>query len=182
MPGSDQREQFPLQAARTRRFSLGVPRNFAISDDGSRIAFLRARAGGDPTTDLWVLDLPGGEERLAAAAESAGAADRELPPEERDRRERSREASDGIVRFSADRGLQRAVFDLNGALHVVDLTTGATRPLPAAGAAVDPRIDPTGSRVAYVSGGALHVVDTAGDGDAVLLRPEGPDVTYGLAE
>lgn len=177
-----ERDRYPLQAARTRRFSLGVPRSFAISEDGSRIAFLRARAGDDPLTDLWVIDLPGGQERLAAAADATGGVDGELPAEERDRRERSREASNGIVRFSADRRLERAVFDINGALYVADLAAGATRPLAAASSAVDPRISPTGSRVAYVSAGALHVVDAGGDPDVLLLEPEGIDITYGLAE
>ena len=175
-------ELFPLQQARTRRFSLGVPRNVAISEDGMRVAFLRARAGDDPYTELWVLDLPGGAERRVAGGGESDALDAEIPAEERSRRERSREASSGIVRFSADRSLRRAVFDLNGALHVVDLSTGTSRRLETAASPVDPRIDPTGARVAYVSAGSLHVVDTEGENDRVLLQPEGRDITYGLAE
>ena len=178
----DARELFPLQQARTRRFSLGVPRNIAISEDGMRVAFLRARAGDDPYTELWVLDLPDGTERRVAGAGAADGADAEIPAEERSRRERSREASIGIVRYSADRGLRRAVFDVNGALHIADLSIGTTRRLETAASPVDPRIDPTGSRVAYVSGGALHVVDTDGGNDRLLLTPEGGDITYGLAE
>ena len=178
----DARELFPLQQARTRRFTLGVPRNIAISEDGTRVAFLRARAGDDPYTELWVLDLPDGTERRVAGDDAADGSDAELPVEERSRRERSREASTGIVRYSADPSLRRAVFDLNGALHVVDLSTGTSRRLETAASAVDPRIDPTGSRVAYVSAGALHVVDIDGGNDRVLLQPEGPDITYGLAE
>lgn len=122
--GGDPRERFPLQEARTRRFSLGVPRNIAISDHGRRVAFLRARAGDDPRTDLWVLDLPGGAERVVARAEIGDAPDSEIPDEERSRRERSREASSGIVRFSGDRDLDRAVVDLGGAIHIVDLSAG----------------------------------------------------------
>ena len=182
MTAVDARELFPLQQARTRRFSLGVPRNIAISEDGMRVAFLRARAGDDPYTELWVLDLPDGEERRVAAAGEADGSDGEIPLEERSRRERSREASTGIVRYSADRNLRRAVFDLHGALHIVDLSTGTSRSLETAASPVDPRIDPTGTRVAYVSAGALHVVDTDGGNDRVLLEPEGHDVSYGLAE
>jgi dipeptidyl-peptidase-4 len=36
--------------------------------------------------------------------------------------------------------------------------------------------------VAYVTGGALRVVGIDGRGDRALIEPEGPDVTYGLAE
>ena len=56
---------FPRQYARTRRFTLGQPRSFHIARDGSRVAFLRSKAGDDPTTCLWVLDLTTGKERLA---------------------------------------------------------------------------------------------------------------------
>ena len=46
-------ESFPRQQARTRRFTLGVPRSFRISPDGSRVAFLRSKTGTDPVTCLW---------------------------------------------------------------------------------------------------------------------------------
>lgn len=180
----EQRDRFLLQASRTRRFSLGVPRGFNISDDGSRVAFLRARAGDDPITDLWLLDVAGGAgERLVAEAPRLPAsADGGIPAEERARRERAREAAMGIVRFSADRALRRGVFDVAGAIHLVDFDTAATQRLPVAEPAIDPRMDPSGARVAYVSAGALHVVDATAAADRTLLRPEHAGVTYGLAE
>jgi len=54
--------------------------------------------------------------------------------------------------------------------------------VPAAGAAIDPRIDPTGRRVAYVTGGALHVTELADGTGRLLAAPEHDDVSYGLAE
>ena len=53
-------ESFPRQEARTRRFTLGVPRSFRISPDGSRVAYLRTKGGGDPVTCLWMLDVESG--------------------------------------------------------------------------------------------------------------------------
>ena len=47
-------ENFPRQQARTRNFTLGLPRSFQISPDGERVAFLRSRGGGDPVNCLWV--------------------------------------------------------------------------------------------------------------------------------
>ena len=180
----EERDRFLYQASRTRRFSLGVPRGFTISDDGSRVAFLRTRAGDDPVTALWLIDLAGGDgEHLVAEAPSlAIASDDGIPAEERSRRERAREAATGIVRFSTDRGLHRAVFDVAGAVYIADVDTGVTQRLPVAEPAVDPRIDPTGSHVAYVCTGALRVVDVAGGNDRAVLSPEHADVTYGLAE
>ena len=50
----------------------------------------------------------------------------------------------------------------------------------------EPRIDPTGHRVAYVTDGALHVVElgseTGPDQDRVLAAPEHANVAYGLPE
>jgi dipeptidyl-peptidase 4 len=48
---------FPRQSARTRRFTLGAPRGFQVSPDGSRVVFLRSRGGTDPVTCLWALDV-----------------------------------------------------------------------------------------------------------------------------
>jgi len=66
-------ESFPRQQARTRRFTLGVPRAFQISPDGQRIMFLRSKAGGDPVTCLWELNLASGEEWLVADPRALGA-------------------------------------------------------------------------------------------------------------
>ena len=82
-------ESFPRQQARTRRFTLGLPRSFQISPAGDRVAFLRSRAGDDPVTCLWVLDVASGDERLAAdprALSGEDSGDDDLPPEERARR------------------------------------------------------------------------------------------------
>jgi dipeptidyl-peptidase 4 len=174
---------FPRQQARTRRFSLGVPRNFVIAPDGGRVVFLRTRSGTDPTTCLWQVDTDGGAERLVVDPSGlVRGADDEVPAEERMRRERAREASGGIVRFSTNREATRVAFDVAGRIYVVDLLAGGATELPASGRAIDPRIDPTGSVVAYVEAGALHVVQVDGGGPRALLSPENDDVTYGLAE
>ena len=57
---------FPRRHARTQRFTLGAPRAFTVAPDGSRVAFLRSGSGTDRANSLWVLDVPSGEERLAA--------------------------------------------------------------------------------------------------------------------
>ncbi|MFI0261615.1 prolyl oligopeptidase family serine peptidase [Streptomyces sp. NPDC017056] len=182
---------FPRQHARTQRFSLGSPRGFAVAPDGSRVAFLRSRTGTDRANLLWVLDLDEGREYAAAdpAALLAGA-DEELPAEERARRERTREGSSGVVGYAVDAAVELAAFTLSGRLFTAELRAGTARELPVPGPVVDPRPAPDGRHVAYVSQGALRVVpaDAAGGdgdgapGDRALAGPEGPDVTWGLAE
>src|ERR1700761_7410362 len=107
-------ESFPRQQARTRGFRLGVPRAFQVSPDGTRVAFLRSRAGDDPVTCLWETDVATGTERLVADPRTLGADDENLPPEERARRERVRETAAGIVAYATDRGGDLAVFALSG--------------------------------------------------------------------
>ncbi|MFO7398436.1 MAG: prolyl oligopeptidase family serine peptidase [Actinomycetales bacterium] len=175
-------ESFPRLHAKTRRFTLGVPRDFTISPAGDRVLFLRTRSGTDPVTCLWELDVATGEERLIADPRTLGADEENLPPEERARRERKREAAGGVVAYATDERAGKAVFALSGEIHLADLATGEVRRLATAGPAVDPRLDPQGARVSYVTGGALHVIDLATGADTVLAEPESDTVTYGLAE
>ncbi len=177
---------FPRQLARTQRFSLGVPHDFVIAPDGSRVAFLRSQSGTDPMTCLWVRDTGTGAERLVVDPRALLAGGTEtLSPEERARRERTRQAAGGVVAFATDDEVRIAVFALSGRLFAADLTErdgSGVRELPAAGPVLDPHPDPTGARVGYVTGGALHVIGIDGTGDRVLASPEAENVTYGLAE
>jgi dipeptidyl-peptidase 4 len=174
---------FPRQFARTQRFSLGVPRSFTVAPDGSRVLFLRSRAGDDPVTCLWELDVASGTERLVADPQTLlTGADEDVPAEERARRERSRQGAAGVVAYATDDVAAIAVFTLSGRLFAADLGPGTVTELPAAGPVIDPRPDPTGSHIAYVAAGALRVVRADGTGDRALAEPDGPDVTYGLAE
>jgi len=161
-------ESFPRQEARTRRFTLGVPRAFRISPDGTRVAFLRTQSGDDAVTCLWLLDVGSGTERLVADPRALGGDEADLPPEERARRERVREQAGGIVAYAADAGLTVAIFPWSGRVYAVDLThPGAiAHEVAVPGPALDPRPDPAGKRLAYVRAGGLRVasLDSAAGG------------------
>ncbi|MGV9358630.1 prolyl oligopeptidase family serine peptidase [Streptomyces misionensis] len=176
-------DSFPRRHARTQRFTLGAPRGFTVAPDGARVAFLRSSSGTDRANSLWVLDLPDGTERLVAdpAALLRGASE-QLSPEERARRERSREGGAGIVGHATDAAVELAAFALSGRLFTARLTTGETRELAVPAPVIDPRPAPDGRHVAYVAQGALRVVGADGEGDRALAEPETENVTYGLAE
>lgn len=171
---------FPRQLARTQRFSFGVPRSFTVSPDGERVFFLRSRGPEDPVSCLWLLQ--DGRERLLADPAALDTAPQGDPRAERTRRERARERSAGVVSYATDEAGTTALFPLGGRLWTVGAGEGAPRAVPAAGPAVDPRLDPAGRRAAYVTDGALHIVDLADGSDRLLLAPEGAGVTYGLPE
>ena len=165
-------DSFPRLQARTARFTLGRPRGFVVSPDGSRVVFLRSQGGTDRVTCLWSYDVKTGAETLLAdprallaiglGTDGLGTAD--LPASERARRERAREQAAGIVGYSTDSNAQLAAFALSGRLFVANLeraTPWSVVEIPVAGQVFDPRLDPTGRTVAYASGGALRVVDVA---------------------
>ena len=136
-------ESFPRQQARTRRFTLGVPRAFAVSPAGDRVTFLRSRSGTDPLTCLWLFDVGAGTERLIAdPAVLSLSGDEDLPPEEKRRRERVREQAGGIVSYAVDAAVRTAVFSLAGRVFAVDLVAarlagmGLEAPLECAAALV----------------------------------------------
>jgi dipeptidyl-peptidase-4 len=177
--GHHSRVDYPELAARTRRFSYGTPRAVSVSADGDRVVFLRSAGPEDPVDRLWVYDVGTGTERLIADPADLLATDRaELPAEERALRERLRLTAAGIGSYALDSAGAVAAFALAGRLYRADLRSGEVTHLPTSGSVVDPRLDPAGRRIAYVTGGKLHVVD--GGNDSLLAGEDG--VTWGLAE
>ncbi|MFC8713972.1 prolyl oligopeptidase family serine peptidase [Streptomyces sp. NPDC057197] len=176
-------DSFPRQHARTQRFTLGAPRAFTVAPDASRVVFLRSDSGTDRASSLRVLDLDGSGERVAADPRALlGGALEHLSPEERARRERTREGGAGIVGYATDKAVELASFALSGRLFTAGLRTGTVRELTVPGPVIDPRPAPDGRHVAYVAGGALRVVGAGGEDDRALAEPESETVTYGLAE
>jgi dipeptidyl-peptidase-4 len=173
---------FPRQYARTRRFSLGAPRNALVAPDGERILFLRSRGGDDPLTCLWCLEVASNDERLLVDPRQLDGLEGEVPQEELARRERLREQASGIVDYTADRPVTTVAFALSGRLWLANVESGEPREVAVGHPVLDPRPDPTGKLVAYVTGGALRVVGVDGRNSRALIEPEGPEVTYGLAE
>ncbi|MFB7088056.1 prolyl oligopeptidase family serine peptidase [Streptomyces sp. NPDC056296] len=176
-------DSFPKRHARTQRFTLGAPRSFTVAPDGSRVAFLRSGTGTDRANSLWILDTEEGGERVAADPRALlGGAEEHLSPEERARRERSREGGAGIVGYATDAAVELASFALSGRLFAAELRAGTARELPTPGPVIDPRPSPDGRHIAYVAQGALRVVGAEGDGDRALAEADAEGVTHGLAE
>ncbi|MFN0027901.1 MAG: prolyl oligopeptidase family serine peptidase [Acidimicrobiales bacterium] len=178
------RDRFPRDYAVTRRFSLGEPRNLAVAGNGRWVTFLRSRSGTDPVTCLWALDTRTGKERLVADPATLFDDRKELAKlndAERRRRERARESAEGITSYALDEAGEQACFAVAGHLFLVDVAKGKAAPLPAMGSVFDPRLDPAGTRVAYVSERALRVVGPLEE-DRKLAGEDNPEVSWGVAE
>jgi len=183
---SSEQISYPRQKARTRSFQCGRPRSFAIA--GSRVFFIRGAHGTDPAGSLWLLDLDAGPDASERCVVDVTALptqfDPDLPAAERARRERMREVTSGITAFSLDATGSRAAFAVNGTPYLLDLREPEVRvrALPSPGAVVDPRLDPTGTRVAAVIERGLQVIDVDAGTVAMLWAPQGPDESIGLAD
>lgn len=171
-----------------------------VANDGSRVVFLRSGGPEDPVDALWLLDVESGEERLVAdPAVLLGRDDvgDDLPAAERALRERQRLSAGGIGGYTIDPAARVAAFALAGRLFRADLVHGDVVEVAVAGPVLDPRPDPTGQRLAYITeappeGGThnvgaadravvqLRVVDS--DGTDSLLAGEDAGVTWGLPE
>ena len=178
-------ESFARQQARTRRFRLGAPANFAVSPCGTRVVFTRSGGGSDPVNRLMVVDvgLEDVAERVAADPSILLGAQESVPATELARRERLRITTAGITAYSTDAEMRTAAFALSGQVGIADLAGEREAVLlNVAGPAVDPQLDPTGQRVAWVANGALHAARIDGSESAVLASPDGEGVTWGLAD
>lgn len=180
-------DSYPRLAARTGRFTLGIPRSITVARDGSKVWFVRTPDGVTKTGLLFELDVATGLESLLADPRSLLDGDEDLPAEERARRERSRESGAGIVDYSVDDTGRWAAFALSGQIWAVHLgapkeSAQSVTALATTGTAIDPRVDPTGRHIAYVSSGELRVVSVTGREDRSLAAPESPTEAWGLAE
>jgi dipeptidyl-peptidase-4 len=173
---------FPRQRARTRSGTLGIARTFTVAPDGARVVFLRTKAGDDPVTCLWTLDVASGNEECRYDPREHGAAAAELTEAERARRERLRERAKGVTAHACDRNVNRAVFVDGGQLCLLDLHDGSLTTLPTEGVPDGPRLSPDGSRVGYVVDGALFVRAIDSGEPRELASDPDPDVHWGLAD
>ncbi|MFI5668548.1 prolyl oligopeptidase family serine peptidase [Streptomyces sp. NPDC051704] len=155
-------DDFLRLSASTGRFTYGAPRAFSFGDDGRLLWFLRSAGPTDAFDGLWVLDTATGAETRLADPRELSPEPGTLPLAERRLRERTRLVAAGIGSYALSGDGRSAVFPLYGRLYRVScegVAEGKAQPaeeVPAAGPALDPRLNSDGSRTAYVSGDALH--------------------------
>ncbi|MGH3629427.1 MAG: hypothetical protein ACRDRL_18565, partial [Sciscionella sp.] len=178
-------QSFAALQARTQRFTLGTPREFRVSPRGDRVLFLRSPSATEAPHALYSMDTATGTERRLVDPATLGVDEQDVPAEERARRERSRTQGGGVMGYACDVEFTVAAFMLAGRLYGLDLHTAQVSELAASRPVIDPRPDPTGRRVAYVCGGAVHLLDLTSGQDSVLAaraEDESEDVEWGLAE
>lgn len=176
-------ESYQRLAARTQRFTLGIPRNITVSDDGAKVWFVRTPDGTTPRGQLWEFDVESATETLLVdPLDLLSGGDEAVSDAEQARRERAREGTSGIVAFDVDPSRRWATFALSGRAYGVHLGARAVSELPTVDGVIDPRLDPRGRHVAYAAGGALRVVTLATKADRALAEPDSDTQVWGQAE
>ncbi len=177
--------------ARYPRPGMSGPRSARFTPDGTRLAYLYSTAG-TLVQHLWLFDLASGERRAVPLADAGPiGADDSLSLDQQLRRERGRVRELGVTNYElaarradVDNGGDLVILvPLDGALYVRRGDDGPLRLLPGSEGALDARLSPDGSRVAFVRDDELHVADTRGNIPVRrLTNSAGNGVTNGLAE
>ena len=173
---------FPRHSAKTQRFTLGAPRTFTLAPDGQRLLFVRSLAGTDRIGRLYQYDLRTDiEELLVDPLHLLVDGEEQLSPEERARRERTRDAAGGIISYTTDQKCQKIAFVLSGKLYSFDISSRKLTEQASNGVVIDPQLAPDGNSIAYITPeGELHL--TREGKVEVLCSPEHADIFYGTAE
>ena len=169
--------------------SLSGPtaKGVALSPDGKRVTYLKAKPEAANVQDLWAADVAGGEpyRLIDSAALSSGA--KALSEAELARRERARVSSRGIIEYSWDKEGRFILVPLDGDLYLDSVADGkVSRLTETAGDEVDAKVSPRGGFVSYVRDQNLYIKPLNGGGAGGAeraLTTQGKDaLSFGTAE
>ncbi|GCE22139.1 S9 family peptidase [Dictyobacter kobayashii] len=172
--------------ARYPRPGMDAPNGIAFTPDGQKVTY-RQGAAGSLAQELWSYDLDSKERRqLTNLSGDASPATGQISLEEELRRERSRQRASGVTSYQFARATEGAplvlLIPFDGRLYIAR-GEQSLAPLADSEGALDARLSPDGSRVAFVRSGELHVITTDGAGQLQTLTSGALDgVTNGLAE
>ncbi len=174
-------DSFPRQYARTQRLSLGEPRSFTVSPDGSRVIFIRSHSGSDSVNTLRSLDTTTGVEHELLDPRTLNTDLSELTAAELRQRERAREGASGVTSYACNRDVTRAVSVLGGSVVIIDLISGVATMPPIEPGVFDVRLSPDGSTISYLRDSSLCVASLTG-GERVIASESNETVSWGNAE
>jgi dipeptidyl-peptidase-4 len=155
----------------------------ALSPDGKRVTYLKAKPEAANVQDLWAVDVKGGEPYRLIDANALSSGDKALSEAEIARRERARVLARGVVEYSWDSEGRFVLVPLDGDLYVDSVADGkVTRLTQTPGDEVDAKVSPKGRFVSYVRDQNLYVRPlTGGEETAVTAEGKGA-LSFGVAE
>ena len=167
------------------RPGMDTPKEIAFSSDGRQLTYLQP-APDSLAQELWAYDLASKSRRQLTnltndQEKSAGP----ISTDEELRRERSRQRETGITGYQFVKktdGTQVLLVPFDGQLYLAHGDESLS-PLPGSKSAIEARLSPDGSHVAFVRAGEISVVASDGKSEAHILTSGATDgLTNGLAE
>jgi dipeptidyl-peptidase-4 len=164
--------------------ALSGPRmnNLAVSPDGERVSFLRARDDDQFRMDLWEYNVKAKSIRQLVDSRKLMPVEN-LSLEEKARRERTHTASlSGIVSYSWSPDGKQLLVPIAGDLYLVDVARPDAPRKIASGNIGDPQISPKGRYVSFVREQNLFVIDLASGRERQLTTDGKGTIHNGEAE
>lgn len=154
-----------------------------FSPDGKRLTFLKGKADQPKVLDLWEVDLASGEQSCLVDSSELGGASSELSKEEKDRRERLRLFSMGIVSYQWAPNSEMILFPIAGKLYIWDAASKSVKSLNDKPTnMMDPKFSHNSSFITFTENQNVKKIDLA-TGDISDLTDEGAgDIKCGEAE
>jgi dipeptidyl-peptidase-4 len=159
-----------------------VPIQVRFSPDGTRVAYLANPPEDRERLDLYYYDIESGDARrlIDSGRLAATAAPTEAELAERERR---RQFATGVSTYRWLPDSQRLCCLIDGAVHVVDATSGAARVVTPTGTRqTDIAVSGLGRHVSYVRDGDLYVHDLDLGREVRMTNDASECVTNGIAE
>lgn len=168
--------------ARFPRPGTTIPGGLGFTPDSRALTYLFS-AEGSLVRSLWRLDLATGERTVIAGPPPASTSETALSREEELRRERARLRELGVTSYQFARAAARETLLIPaGGRLWLRLGEGELEPIAGTEGALDPQLDPAGTRVAFVRDGDLHVCHLATRDLQRLTFEAAEGLTSGLAE
>ena len=170
------------QVAAFPRPGTVAPGRLGFTPDGAAVTYLFSEEGS-LVRSLWRYDLATGEKRVLAGPPPASTDETALSREEELRRERARLRELGVTDYQfAEKSAEQVLLVPGGGKLLVSLGDGEMMELDGSAGAIDPRLSPDGSQLAFVRDDELWVMATSGGAPHRVTSGAEPGLTNGLAE
>ena len=170
------------QVAKYPRPGMAVPGLVRFTPDSTGVTYVYS-AEGNLIRSLWRYDIATGQRRILAGPPAASTDESALSREEELRRERARLRDLGVTSYEFAAKAERETLLIPGGGKLLVAIAGAEpAEIPGCDGALDPRLSPDGTRVAFVRDNEVWVADVPGGNPRQLTAGASETVTNGVAE
>lgn len=158
-------------------------RGAEVSPDGSLVTILQGRADNAAQLDLWAYDLKTGQGRMLVSSTDIVTDPADLSEEEKNRRERQRIYTRGIISYQWGPQGNQILFPLGGDVYVYSLEAGqAVRTTQTDAFETDPKFSPKGNYVSYIRSDELFVYNLITSKERKVTKGAGGTIRNGVSE